>query len=58
MNAKRLILLGQLKEALHSKEPNMENRCRGLINELIAMETEQPDKESPRELQRDYYIGS
>jgi hypothetical protein len=45
MNAKRLVLLGQLKEAIHSKEPNMENRCRGLINELISLETEQPDRE-------------
>ena len=57
MNVKRLVLLGQLKEAIHSKEPNMENRCRGLINELIAMEIEQPDKEYPKEFTRDYHIG-
>ena len=44
MNAERLILLGQLKEALNSKEPSKDNRCRGLINSLIALETEQKDK--------------
>lgn len=43
MNAERLLLLGQLREAINSKEPNMQNRCRGIINSLIALETEQPD---------------
>lgn len=44
MNAERLILLGQLKEAMSIKSPNRDNHCRGLINSLIAMETEQKDK--------------
>lgn len=44
MNAERLVLLGQLKEALNSKESNMQNHCRGIINSIIALETEQGDK--------------
>ena len=44
---KRLLLLGQLHEALNSKEPNMQNHCRGIINNLIALETEQSDSAEP-----------
>jgi hypothetical protein len=45
--AKRLLLLGQLQEALSNKEPNMQNRCRGIINTLVALETEQSDSAEP-----------
>lgn len=48
MNIERLLLLGQLKEAIQSKAPNIENRCRGLINSLVALETEQTDKEEAK----------
>jgi hypothetical protein len=50
MNVKRLILLGQLKEAIQSNTPNMVNRCRGLIQSLIDLETEQPDKEEEKKV--------
>ena len=43
MNKERLILLGQLKEAINSKEPNMQNHCIGIINSIIALE---PEKEN------------
>ena len=56
MNTKQLILLGQLKEALQNKQPNMANHCIGLINRLVDLETEQSDRGETEK--REYGIKS
>lgn len=52
MKVESLIVLGQLKEAVRDSKPNRENRCIGLINKVIAIETEEADHNPEEDLPR------